>query len=113
MVLSELYMSGLIRAGNFNSSFSNITDEVYDKVISQCEKVYRQKLAKESKQVKNDYKNKIAALKNESKQKMLAAILHRLAASANSVSPEDTSKTYLQLSKIENYLSNSSQADNY
>lgn len=113
MILSELYMMGLIKASNFDESFISIDEKVYDKVIMQCEKVYNEKLADGNKEEKNLYKKKITALKNQRKHKVLSEIEYRIIADMDNVPPENLSKLYLQLSKIENYMGNEYQAKEY
>ncbi|NLN66149.1 MAG: VWA domain-containing protein [Clostridiaceae bacterium] len=113
MIVSELYMNGNIRSSDFNDSFSERYDLMYEAVLEQCGKVYDQVVPYESKRNRRIYKEKIESLIQAWNNKELTETRELLAEKIHATNPALESKEYLQLAKIENYLNNTDMADNY
>jgi hypothetical protein len=111
IVLSELYITGLVKQSNYLEHFAGLEDEAYEKVIKQTEKNFEKYYENESRKVRSEVKDKIEVLNHEKEHKSLAEIKSRIVQGMDNTLMEDHSKVYMHLSKIENYMGNDDKSD--
>lgn len=113
LIVSELYMNSYIRSSYFSDDFTGGYDKKYQKVAEQLEKVYDTHYSDESRNVREAVRKQIDILENAAEDPVIYRIEEGLLDYARGENAYDSTKVYLQLSKMANYNGNEKQAERY
>lgn len=113
LIVSELYMNSYIKPSNFSDDYTEGYDEKLTKVAHQLEKVYDEFYSDESKNIRNSVKKQIDILENSAKDPVIFKIEEGLLDYTNGENAYDSTKVFLQLSKIANYTGNNQLSEKY
>ncbi len=113
LIVSELYMNSYIKSSYFSDDFTEGYDEKCSKVAEQLEKVYDKFYSGESKNIRKSVKKQIDILEDSAKDSAIYRLEEGLLDYTYSDNAYDSTKVFLQLSKIANYTGNDQLSEKY
>ncbi|MEG1878065.1 MAG: vWA domain-containing protein [Pseudoflavonifractor sp.] len=113
LVASELYLNKYIKKSSFSEEYGQAHAQECAVVRQQLEEVYSGAYARENKSARNKMKRYIKELEFSEKNPALAQMKNDMLAYAGEKTAADSSKVYLQLSKIEDHMGNFTAAEQY
>lgn len=113
MIAAELYMGGLVRAGDFPDAFRELDSKQARAVKNQVKTVFRENRDGLTQQEEKSLQERVNAIEEQLEQPELTALKKLLQQSAEEEAETDRTKIYLELAKIENYFGNEMSADSY
>lgn len=113
MIVAELHINGLVKNSDFSDAYISLDSDEYTRIIDQCDTIVDTALFNERKAVRREYREKIDSIKTLKKHPALSTLKEDLLDKIEGTNSTLTSKGYLELAKVENYLGNPEQADEY
>ena len=113
MIAAELYMSGLVKKGDFSEDFQNINKSDASAVEDRLNKICKNLHDDLTVQEKKALRKRVQAVSKQLDDPALVTIKEQLAVAADNEAGTNGTKVYLELSKIENYFGNETSTDAY
>lgn len=113
MTVSELYLNGYVRQSYFDESYGQTYARQCAVVAKQVEKLYDEYYSGESRAVRATVKAYLDSLEDAQTRPALVQIKHDLYDYTQTPGAQDSSKVFLQLSKMENAAGNTAGAEQY
>lgn len=113
IVITQLFVDGVIDEDDFTESYASMGPEQYEKVLEACRKTLSLHKAEISRIRYDKYSNKIDQIKEQMKAPGAFTLRRDLLQQATNGSADMRSKSYLALAKLENSEGNDRLADQY